>query len=382
MSAARPRVGFVTYGLDRPLSGVTRFALELGRALQARDDIELVVLAPYRHGAFVDDPAMRSVFLPGCRLVPGMMTIGGPAIAIAARWFGLDVVHDPVGLSPFTLGRWAGRFGRLVTIHDAIAFEYPRGYPFLNNLLHRHFVPSTLGNVDLVATDSKHAQLMLARFLHLDAERIPVIPLAVSSSFHSAGRDHNAMRDRLGLTSPYVLYVGAFKAHKNVLTLLDAFARAAPDLPDHQLVLVGPSQWSYPAMAEKIASARLTERVRVLGYVDEAVLPAVYGGASAFVMPSLHEGFGLPILEAMACNTPVICSSASSLPEVAGDAAVTIDPRDADMMAQAIVRVCRDEAFANDLRRRGRIQAARFSWAHTAEQYVALYRRLSLPARA
>ena len=151
------KIGFLTYGLERPLSGVSRVAVELGRELRRRDDLEVVFLTPYRRGPFVGEPGVRWRYLPGCRLLPGLMLLGGPLIALLARRLGLGLVHDPIGVSPFTLGRAAGRFRRVVTLHDAIAFEYPQGYPFLNNLLHRTHVPATLGNVDAVATDSQHA---------------------------------------------------------------------------------------------------------------------------------------------------------------------------------------------------------------------------------
>src|SRR5688500_6321657 len=112
------KVGFLTYGLDRPLSGVGRVALELGRALLERPDCEITFLTPYRHGPFADGSGARRVYLPGCRLLPGLMVLGGPLIALVARRLRLDVVHDPIGVSPFTLGRRVGGFKRVVTLHD------------------------------------------------------------------------------------------------------------------------------------------------------------------------------------------------------------------------------------------------------------------------
>ena len=144
------RVGLLAYGLDRPLTGVTRVALELGRALEARDDCEITFLTPYRHGPW--STSGRTAHLSGCGLLPGMMLFGGPLIAQAARRHRLDLVHDPIGIGPFTVGRWLAPFARLLTLHDAIAFQQPGGYPLLNNILHRLYIPSTLRNVDAVAT--------------------------------------------------------------------------------------------------------------------------------------------------------------------------------------------------------------------------------------
>src|SRR5262245_66015446 len=155
------------------------------------------------------------------------MLLGGPLIALLARRLGLDLVHDPIGVSPFTLGRAAGRFRRVVTLHDAIAFEYPQGYPFLNNLLHRTHVPATLGNVDAVATDSQHARDALVRYLGLRPERVPVIPLGASARFRPvAPEEARAVAARHGLDGPFVLHVGAYQARKNILRLIEAFTRA------------------------------------------------------------------------------------------------------------------------------------------------------------
>ncbi|HEY3079662.1 MAG TPA: glycosyltransferase family 1 protein [Chloroflexota bacterium] len=371
------RVGFLTYGLDRPLSGVGRVAVELGRELRRRDDVEIVFLTPYRQGPFVGEPGVRRQYLPGCRLLPGLMLLGGPLIALLARRLGLDLVHDPIGVSPFTLGRRAGRFRRVVTLHDAIAFEYPQGYPFLNNLLHRTYVPATLGNVDAVATDSEHARGALVRYLGLRPERLKVIPLGASGRFRPVQHgEARAVAARYGLEGPFVLYVGAYQARKNILALIEAFTTVRRARPDLRLALAGPSPWAYPALGERIE--RLGEEaVRVLGYVADPDLPALYSAASVYVLPSLYEGFGIPVLEAMACGTPVVCSTASSLPEVAGDAALLVDPHDPGAIAEAIRRVVTDPDLADDLRRRGLARAGGFTWARTAAEYAALYRALT-----
>jgi glycosyltransferase involved in cell wall biosynthesis len=363
------RVGFVTYGLDRPLSGVGRVALELGRALAASPECQVTFLTPYRRGPFVDAPSR--VYLPGCRLLPGLMLLGAPLIALAAGRLGLDAVHDPIGVSPFYLGRWAGRFRRVVTLHDAIAFQYPQGYPWLNNFLHRTYIPATLGNVDEVGTDSHDARAALVRHMRLPAERVTVVPIGVSRRFEPVPAEQaRATAARYGLRD-YVLYVGAFQARKNVLRLVDAFDRARARIPTTQLALIGPSQWRYPELARRLEHS---EGVRVLGYVPEEDLPALYAGASAFVLPSLYEGFGLPVLEAMACGAPVVCSNTTSLPEVAGDAALLVDPHDVDGMADAIARAVSDRALAADLTRRGLARAQEFTWERTAAEYVSLYR--------
>lgn len=373
------RIGILGYGLDRPLSGVTRVGIELTRALAERDDVEVTLLRAYRNGPFSDDPRIAGARLPFCRLLPVLMALGGPLIAAQARRHRLDLVHDPIGIAPFTIPRRLGGPRAVATIHDAIAFEYPDGYPLLNNVLHRRYIPWTLRNVDRVVTDSAHGRDAIARHMRLDPLVIDVVPLAIASHFTatpSAG-EIARVRASYGLERPFLLFVGAFQARKNVVGLIDAFAQAHPRLPDVDMVLVGPRQWSYPLLAERLAALDPDDRPRVLGYVPDADLAALYAAATAVVVPSLFEGFGIPVLEAMARGAPVICSIASSLPEVAGDAALMVDPRDRDAIANAMIRVATDQTLADDLRHRGLARAAAFTWAETARRYVEIYRSLA-----
>lgn len=372
------RVGLLAYGLDRPLSGVTRVALEIGRALMREPRVEVTFLTPYRVGPFVGEPGAKTAYLPGCRLLPGLMLLGGAVLAAAARRHRLDVVHDPIGIAPFTVGRRIAPFGRLTTIHDAIAFEYPQGYPLLNNFLHRVYVPRTLANVDLIATVSNHAADSLAHHLHVARGKLRVVPSAVSGAFDSsqATQADDVIR-RFGLERPYVFYVGAFKEHKNLVRLVQAFALVRKRAPELRLVLAGPRQWRYPDLETAIDQLALGDAVSVLGYVPEADLPALYAGSVVFVLPSLHEGFGLPILEAMACGAPVVCSSADALPEVAGEAALLVDPLDVSGLADAIFRVHANAPLAASLRAAGRRRVAEFSWARAAGQYSQIYLELA-----
>jgi glycosyltransferase involved in cell wall biosynthesis len=179
---------------------------------------------------------------------------------------------------------------------------------------------------------------------------------------------------RLGLDGPFILSVGARQARKNVPRLLEAFTALRARGSRHRLALAGPTLWSDPTLSAALARHGLGDAVVALGYVDEQDLPALYSAADLFVLPSLLEGFGLPVLEAMACGTPVVCSNTSSLPEVAGDAALLVDPLDIGEIADAMARVLADAALAAELRRRGLERAARFSWQRTARATVAVYR--------
>ena len=182
--------------------------------------------------------------------------------------------------------------------------------------------------------------------------------------------------NRYGIRRPFVLCVGAQQSRKNLPRLVAAFARLRADLPTSRLVIVGPTLWRYDGLQEQIQSLGLDDAVQVLGYVPDKDLPALYSAADVFVFPSLYEGFGLPILEAMACGTPVVCSNSTSLPEVANDAALLIEPHDVDGMAGAMQRVLRDADLRVMLRKSGLKRAQDFSWERAAQETVAVYRQV------
>jgi glycosyltransferase involved in cell wall biosynthesis len=179
--------------------------------------------------------------------------------------------------------------------------------------------------------------------------------------------------DRYGIRRPYILYVGGINARKNIVRLFAAYERLNRRQPQVTLVVAGRRQWQTGAIDAAFRELDLADRVHFTGYVDDADLPALYSAAELFVFPSLYEGFGLPPLEAMACGTPVVTSNISSLPEVVGDGALTVDPYDVDGLTTAIERVLTDQVLRVELRRRGVARAAGFTWQRTAQAVYAAY---------
>jgi glycosyltransferase involved in cell wall biosynthesis len=238
-------------------------------------------------------------------------------------------------------------------------------------------IPATLGNVDRVVTDSQDACADLARFLGLPAEKLRVVPLGVSEAFRPIGPEQAAaVAARFGLNGPYVLAVGTRQARKNQAGLVAAFCALRDELPEHCLAIAGPTIWREDRLREQVAALGMESRVRLLGYVPDEALPALYSAASLFVFPSLYEGFGLPVLEAMACGTPVVCSNRSSLPEVAGEAALLVDPTSRDELAGAIRRALLDVDLRDGLRERGLARAREYTWQRTASRMVDVYNEL------
>jgi glycosyltransferase involved in cell wall biosynthesis len=227
-----------------------------------------------------------------------------------------------------------------------------------------------------VITLSESSRRDIARIYGLPTERVAVTPLAAADHFQPSERaEREPALARLGVPGPYLLAVGNLQPRKNLARLLEAFRNAIADRGDYvHLVIVGPRKWADSPIHRAAASDGLNGRVHLLGYVTPGDLRMLYGGATALVYPSLYEGFGLPVLEAMACGTPVICSNRPSLPEVAGDAALLIDPTDTGAIARAMTRVLDDATFRADLHERSLKRSAQFSWTDTARLTRDVYR--------
>lgn len=278
----------------------------------------------------------------------------------------LDVYH---GTNCFSAP--ARRARRVVTIHDLTPLLFPEWH----NAEVRRYGPElrrTLRDQDLILAVSEATKRDMERHLAIPSERIRVVPLAAAERFVVPSKDHvERTLERHGIRRPYVLHTGTFEPRKNHVRLFEAFAQ----LPkDPELVLVGTKGWLNQEVFGAIRRLGLQDRVRILGYVPDDELPALYGGATMFVYPSLYEGFGLPPLEAMACGVPVLTSDVASLPEVVGDAALLVDPYSVEELAEGMRRLWDDGALRSDLSRRGLERARGFSWERTARETHQAYR--------
>jgi glycosyltransferase involved in cell wall biosynthesis len=266
----------------------------------------------------------------------------------------------------------------VVTIHDLIPMLLPayRGGPLVR--LYTRLVSASARRASLVLTDSLASKQDIVVHLHLPTDSVRCIYLAPHERFGLEPHPEDmAIRQRYRLPTRYVLYLAGHDLRKNVASLVQAFSVVAQADADVTLAIGGrlpdrddPVLYDPRPLVEEL---RLTEDVQFIGWVDEAHAPALYRGAACAVFPSTYEGFGLPVLEALACGTPLVTSNASSLPELLGDAGFAIDPYDLDALAGAILACLVDESLAAELRRRGPEQAARFSWDETARETLAVY---------
>ena len=282
-----------------------------------------------------------------------------------------DVVHLPYNVRPYRQS-----LPNVLTLFDVIPRRFPADYSLRARWTIELVQRLALRSATRFVAISQAAAADFMTLYGVSAAAITVTPLAADPLFApQPAAVVAALRQRLPLPDRYLLYLGSNKPHKNLPRLIRAFAAVTPQSPGTDLVIAGAWDPRSPEARQLVVELGLEDAVRFLPNVLNADLPALYAGATAFVFPSLYEGFGLPVLEAMACGAPVACSNTSSLPEVAGEAAVLFDPVDVNEMATAINRLLDDEGLRERLRERGRLQAARFTWKRTAELTLIAYRQ-------
>ena len=284
--------------------------------------------------------------------------------------------HASIYYSPYFALPLAARLPLVNTVHDLI-FEMERGYERGRwvRYYYRPMMRLALRRAAAVLSVSEATKTGLASYYGLAAARVAVVGEAAAEAFRFPLDETilSETRRRLGLPEPYVLAIGARRPHKNLGAAVRAFAAVQPQIP-HWLVVVGRAEPRYPdEVAAALAEVGAGVRVRELAAVDEADLPAVYAAADALLMPSLHEGFGLPALEAMASGTPVVASRCAALAEVVGEAGLLVDVGRPGALAEALRRVALDARLREDLRRRGLARAAQFSWERSAATALAVF---------
>ena len=271
----------------------------------------------------------------------------------------------------FVLPPLTRRTTALLTVHDLSFLRHPETFtPALRRYL-EDAVPRSVARADFILADSEATRRDLIALLRVPPGRITVLYSGLSSGFAAAPEPEERARleARYGIGArPYILSVGTVQPRKNYIRLMQACDPLIAG-GEMELVIVGKPAWLAAPILEAAAQR---PQVRMLGYVTEADLPAVYRQAAVFAFPSLYEGFGLPVLEAMACGAPVVGSTASSVPEVVGDAGLLVDPLDVSGWSAALSRMRDDAALRADLRARGLQRAAQFSWTRAAEQWLSL----------
>jgi len=368
------RIGITTFGGDGGKSGISQYIIKLLEefaGIDHRHDIEVIV---YR-----DE---KSIFIPASADFTSLLYDGrlrSPVVNVAWHQVGLprlcrerayDVLFLPAGNRRLPLHVGCPTVG---TVHDFSSIHVSGKYDAGRMFYIRRVLPFLIRRLSHVITISESSCRDIVEYAGVGQNRVSIIPLGVDHNTFFARDKTQCARQlaaKYGVQPPYILYISRIEhPGKNHARLIGAFSRlkARAAVP-HQLVLAG-SDWTRAEEVHKAAAeSPCAKDIVFTGFVPGADLPAFYGGAELFVFPSLYEGFGLPLLEAMACGAPVACSNLSSMPEVAGDAGVLFDPYDEDDMARAMERVLLDAAYHNSLVQRGLDRARQYTWAGTARK--------------
>lgn len=318
----------------------------------------------------------------GLRLKPSALPTDRPPVRLlweqmvqpwAARRADLDLLHCPAFVGPV-----AGTVPFVVTVHDLSFLLFPEGFRGGNRTYLRLMTGWSVRRARRVIAVSESTRQDLVRLYGLEPGRVDVISNGVDAAFRPlpAG-EVTAFRVKKGLPERFLLFVGTLEPRKNVVRLVEAYARLPQ--PRCPLLLVGGKGWFYEQVFRRVEELDLIEEVGFVGYVPAEELPWWYNAATALVYPSLYEGFGLPALEAMACGTPVVTSTTSSLPEVVGQAGLLVEPTDVEALTAAMQRVLQDAVLRAQMRTAGLAQAAHFSWSGTASDTVDSYHRALEP---
>ena len=347
-------------------AGISRYVLQLALALLALPDGPRLTLFHNRQALERLPPALAG--LPRSQAPLGnkawrFYLLGG--FPLLRDWRsaidGSDLFHGTDAVTPRL------RQPTVITIHDLTTLLFPQHHTRLNRLYLRWALPVMAQRARLIIANSCATQRDIVAQLGVAPEKIAVVYMGVDLQRFAPqpAAIVDAHLASVGVRAPYVLALGTLEPRKNLAALLQAYALLPPSAP--QLVLTGGQGWGDNPLSVIIEQLGLTKRVHLTGYVADKFLPALYSGAAAFVYPSFYEGFGLPVLEAMACGAPVITSNVSSLPEVAGEAAVLIDPQRPDQLAAALQTLLDSPAQCGALSEAGLARAHTLSWEVCAE---------------
>jgi glycosyltransferase involved in cell wall biosynthesis len=357
--------------------GIGRYTYNLARALAQ-------VLPPADEVVLLHDPrqpnTLYNLAAVGAGLSLRLAAARARNFSLAEQWrvprllreLGAAVYHSPYFLMPYRPG-----CPGVVTVHDLIPLRYPADYSPGARLVFAAGIRLAVRAASRVIVVSQASARDLQSYLRASPNKLAAIPEAPDPIFRPQSAEAiGQVRARYKLPSDYVLYLGSNKPHKNLPRLVRAFAQLAPATVGATILVIA-GQWDDRYPQAKAAAQAAPGRVRFLGPVAQADLPALYAGATLFAFASVYEGFGLPPLEAMACGVPVVCSNTAALAEVVGEAALLFDPLDLAQMRAVLERALSDGELRAELARRGLERARQFSWEQTARQTLDVYRQIA-----
>ena len=364
------KIGVDARLLSYPVTGLGRYAWELCRALSNIKDVALYLYSPSPISNVVlglKPKTIKTHSWSNRWLVHLWAESYLPLWAIEDE---IDVFWGPSHRLPLFL---PSRIARVVTIHDLV-------WKFAKETMHpttyfseKILMPLAVRKADLIVADSYSTRDALITELDVKPQKISVIPLAASNIQNTPSFDFHKKYD---IDGPYFLFVGTLEPRKNLANLLSAYASMPKsDKSKVMFVIVGGEGWGKVNLLNMITQLDLTERVKVLGHVDDAALASLYANAQFLVMPSLYEGFGLPIVEAMSYGTPVLTANNSSMPEVAGSAGLLVDALDVESIADGLQEIITNNELRERLAKNAKLNASRYSWNESAKKLITVFEK-------
>jgi glycosyltransferase involved in cell wall biosynthesis len=320
-----------------------------------------------------ETPNLHLVVLPDLSPFMRLMweQISFPSVAKNHR---LDLLHCLHYTMPIA---YPGK--KVVTFHDMTFFLFPHHHTVPKRYFFRYFIRTSSRRAVAIITDSESTRQDAIRLVGVSPEKITTVRLGVTQEFrpiHDVTILEHA-RQKYRLPGHFLLYVGMIEPRKNLPMLLQSYASVSDQMPEHRLVVVGPKGWMVENILQQTRRLNISDKIHYTGYVEQDDLPFIYNLADVFIYPSIYEGFGLPVLESMACGTPVITSNISSMPEIIGDAGVLIAPDDPQALARSLLDLIHEPMERQRLSKKGLERAATFTWDRTAEKTIAVYRHVS-----
>jgi glycosyltransferase involved in cell wall biosynthesis len=330
-----------------------------------------------RYTAFIGDERFAN---PGLALKLSRLPTSRPVVRIfweqvvqpfALQKEGVDLLHALAFVTPLL-----SPCPSVITIYDLSFILYPESFKGSKHFYLSLFTRLSARRARRIIAISQSTKRDVVRLLGVSPEKVEVVYCGIDEAFRPLAEDRVvAFRSKRGLPERFILFVGTIEPRKNVTRLIEAFADLRFAICDLRLVIGGAKGWFYEDVFARVEELGLTGKVMFPGYIPVSELPLWYNAAELFVYPSLYEGFGLPLLEAMACGTPVITANTSSLPEVVSQAGLTVDPLDVEALEETMRRVLGNEALRQEMREQGLQRAQGFSWTKTAQETVQVYHR-------
>lgn len=367
------RIALNCLGPSRLKAGVGNYAVNLVTELsRLRPSHEFLVIVGQNQHQFASAPNVRFHSIGRWNSHRILRVLWEQFIQPLVLWkHGADILHAVGFVLPVLKTT-----KQVVTVHDMTHFSHPENHAWARGLYMKRFIPLSIRRTDAVISVSHCTKRDILRFVPIKPQRIHVTYNAPHPRFRPLPREECAagLKAKYGVEGPFILFVGTLEPRKNLLALVRAFSGLATN---HRLVIVGAKGWLYEPIFALVRKLRLTSRVLFMGYVPDDDLPLFYNAAAVFVYPSLYEGFGIPVIEAMACGVPVVTSNGSALVEVAGDAALLMDPTSVPSLMSAINEALTSGDLRARLRSAGLQRAAAFSSRALAEETLSVYDSLA-----